>query len=73
MKGDFMIKKSLISSIGVSIGIMIGKYLLPKIFSTNSYNDIYSLNWKQFPFDFVIAYVTTFLVYLALNWIKSKN
>lgn len=68
-----MIKKSLQSAIGVSIGIMIGKYVLHRAVPGNSYNDIYPANWQEIILYFVAVYTATFLVYLLGNWIKSKN
>jgi hypothetical protein len=68
-----MIKKSLKSAIGVSIGVTIGGCVLPRIFFSNLHNDTWPPIWQQAVLYFVIGYVASFLVYLVINWIKSKK
>ncbi|KXL52802.1 hypothetical protein CLNEO_18240 [Anaerotignum neopropionicum] len=68
-----MIRKSLKSAIGISIGVAIGKCILPRLIFTELYNDTYPPIWKQAILSLVVGYITAFLVVLFFNWIKSLS
>jgi len=71
--GCYMIKKSLKSAIGVSLGVTIGGCVLPRIFFSNLYNNTWPPIWQQAILYFIAGYAVSFLVYLIINWIKSKK
>lgn len=67
-----MIKKSLKSAIGIGIGTTLGGCILPRLLLSGAYNDTWPPIWKQAILYFVISYPVAFLVFLLIEWVKSK-
>ncbi len=64
-----MIKKSLKSAIGVSIGLTFGGYVLPRFLNEN----YLPFSMKQVIVYLLFSYSIAFLVSLLINIIKSKS
>ncbi len=67
-----MIKKSLKQAIGISIGTAIGGVLLPRLLFQDMFNATYPPIWKHLVMYLAVGYIGSFLVFLLINWVKSK-
>lgn len=68
-----MIKKALKSAVGVSVGVTIGGVVLPRILFSHLYNNTYPPLLEQTALYFLFSYAVCFLIYLFIEWIKTKN
>ncbi|MDF2596541.1 MAG: hypothetical protein K0R69_2882 [Clostridia bacterium] len=68
-----MVKKSLKSAVGTSIGVTLGGCILPRLFFRNLYNNTFPPIWKQVIFYLIVGYMTSFLVFFIINWVKAKQ
>ncbi len=67
-----MIRRALKFAIGPSIGITLGGILIPRIMFSNLYNDTYPPIIEQAILYLVVGYLVSFLVFLFIEWLKSK-
>ena len=67
-----MIKKSLKSAVGTSIGVALGGCILPRLFFPNLYNSTFPLIWKQAILYLIVGYVASFVVLFIINWVQAK-
>ncbi|WP_069997668.1 hypothetical protein [Cellulosilyticum sp. I15G10I2] len=67
-----MIEKSLKSAVGTSIGVALGGCILPRFFFRNLYNNTFPPIWKQAILYLIVGYMTSFLVFFIINWVKAK-
>lgn len=69
-----MIKKALKSAVGISIGIVIGGVIIPRLFTNkNLYNDTYPSILVHSIMYFVVSYIACFLMSLLFEWIQSNK
>lgn len=68
-----MIKKSLKSAIWVALGVTFGSVILPRLMSPQLYNETYPSLLLQAFAGFCAGYVASFLVYLLIEYVKSKK
>jgi len=67
-----MLKRALKFAIGPSIGITIGGIIIPRFMFSNQYNETYPSISLHASLYFVVGYIVSFLVYLLIEWVKSK-
>ncbi|MDK2808857.1 MAG: hypothetical protein PWP24_1594 [Clostridiales bacterium] len=68
-----MLKKSLKSAVGVSIGITLGGCIIPRILFSDLYNNTFPPIWEHALTYLIQGYLVSFLVSLLINWIESKK
>lgn len=68
-----MVKRSLKTAIGVSIGITIGGVIIPKLFLfPDLYNETFTSIFAHSIIYFGSSYSVSFLIFLFIEWIRSK-
>ncbi|TGE37353.1 hypothetical protein E4K67_16065 [Desulfosporosinus fructosivorans] len=67
-----MLKRALKFAIGPSIGITIGGIIIPRIMFSSLYNETYPSIPLHASLYFVVGYILSFLVFLLIEWVKSK-
>lgn len=68
-----MIKRSLKAAIGVSIGIVIGGVIIPRLFLfPYLYNETFPSIFMHSIIYFGGSYIVSFLIFLFIEWIKLK-
>lgn len=67
-----MLKRALKFAVGPSIGITLGGIIIPRIMFSNLYNETYPPILVQASMYLIVGYIAAFLVYLFIEWVKSK-
>lgn len=67
-----MVKKSLKQAIWVGVGVSIGGCILPRLLFKELYNNTWPPIWQDAILYFIGGYVGSFLIFLIINWFKSK-
>lgn len=67
-----MFKRSLKFAIVPSLGVTIGGVIIPRIVFSNLYTETYPPIFVHTGLYFVVGYITSFLISLFIEWIKSK-
>jgi len=67
-----MLNRALKFAMGPSIGITLGGIIIPRIMFSNLYNKTYPPILLHAGLYFAAAYAVSFLVFLLIEWIKSK-